>query len=282
MIRVSAIFLGLAVLGAAPASAQSDKDLRIAKLAIDTGQDHFRAERYKEAVAEFRKALQLVEDPGLIWNIARSYEELGDVKNAVHYFDKFSKKFPKDKDAPAAAKRAGALRPHLPGSVIVQCGRVPGGRVVVDGAHKAGCGQRVTGLRPGAHVAELIAPGRENLSREFFLTAGERLTLGFDDLLDLSAAPTTPVAAAEGDSPGGASVMPTALFIAAGALVAGAGVFAWMSHSDGVELEDMRGQDVRLSEVRALEDSSAGSALIANVLFGAAVAAGATGVIFTF
>ena len=145
---------------------------------------------------------------------------------------------------------------------------------MINGAHEAACGERVSGLHPGAHVAELIAPGREKMSREFFISAGERLDLGFDDLVELSAAP--------GDDAGATSFLPTALFIAAGALVVGAGAFAWMSHSDGVELEDRQGQDIRLSEVRALEDSSADTALLANILFAGAAAAGITGVILTW
>lgn len=291
--RSLAIVFAIAVGGSgAPdlARAQSKKEVRAAKLAIAAGQDHFRAERYKLAVAEFRRALQVVQDPGLIWNIARSYEELGDAKNAVHYFDQFSKKFPEDKDAPAAAQRSGALRPKVPGSVVVECGSVAGARVVIDGVHEAGCGERVSGLRPGAHVAALLAPGRPKLTREFFLAADERVDLGFDDLMamDPAGASTIPPpgaaagADADADDAGGASLLATSLLITAGALAVGAGVFAWMSHSDGATLQDKQGGEVRLSEIRSLETSSANFALTANILAATAAAAGLGGVILTF
>ena len=263
-----------------PAQGQTKKELRDAQAAIETGQDHFRAEQYTKAVAEFRRALQVVQDPGLIWNIARSYEELEDFKNAVHYFEEFVRRFPKDKDASAAEKRAAALRPKLPASVVVECGAVPGGRVVVDGAHKVACGERVVGLRPGAHVAELMAPGRETLSLEFFLGAGERLSLGFDDLVALQAAASETAATA--DSADGGGMLGPSLFVAAGALAIGAVVFALMSRNARQELEDLEQEEVRLSQIRDLEDKSAGTATVANVLFAGALSTGVAGALFTW
>ncbi len=276
---------GLLVMGASPGWAQTQPEVDRARLDIETGQDHFRAAQYRDAVREFRKALRVIQDPGLLWNIARSYEELGEVPNAVHYFEEFLRRFPEDEDAVFAEERLKDLRGRVPASVMVECGEVPGAKVRIDGEDKTGCGVRVTGLRPGAHVAELVAPGQETLEREFFVTAGERMTLGFEDLLARESYRAAPADGRRPGEPGAAEPggwLGPALLVTGGLLAAGAGVLAWQSRARGREMEDLEDRPVELQEVRDLEDRSANAAMGANALFVAATAAFVGGALYTW
>ena len=59
-------------------------------------------------------ALAVIQDPLLVFNIARAYEELDDGRNAVHYFDKFVQDY-----AAAAISLARALEIRPSGQVAL-------------------------------------------------------------------------------------------------------------------------------------------------------------------
>jgi len=151
--------VALVGMGPAPALAEDD-ELQDAQVHYDRGSDHFRAGRYRQAVEEFRKALSTVEEPDLVWNIARSYEEMGDAPNAVHYFRVYAETWPDDESAAEAQERAEALRARLPGWIVPDCGGFAAARVAVDGGEPVACGDRIGPLKPGVHVVEATGPGR--------------------------------------------------------------------------------------------------------------------------
>jgi len=159
--RLSLALLLLPCLVAArPALARSPEDLREVQMWMENGMDHYRSERFREAVMEFRKALFVLDEPGLIWNIARAYEELEEVRNAVHHFERLVDRYPDDESVPAALERLASLRPRLPGSLVVGCGSEATARVRVDGEQETGCEQRVTALRPGWHTVAVTSEAR--------------------------------------------------------------------------------------------------------------------------
>ena len=135
------------------ALAQSASERREAKMEVETGMDHYRAGEYREAVKAFRRAFTVIPDPGLTWNIARSYEELGDITNAVHYFEVFLKRYPIDRAAEEAKDKLAVLRPKLPGTLTVKCGDARAANVEVGGAKSddAQCGVKIGPLAPGVH-----------------------------------------------------------------------------------------------------------------------------------
>lgn len=150
---LSAIALATVAASSGLAHAQTSAEKREAKVQIATGMDHYRAGEYREAVRAFRLAFQVLPDAGsgLTWNIARSYEELGDVTNAVHYFGVFLERYPEDRSADEAQRKLGELRPRLPGALIVRCGDGRAATVTVDEDREGACGVKMANLSPGAH-----------------------------------------------------------------------------------------------------------------------------------
>jgi len=155
---------------------------------VDAGSDHFRAGRYQEAISEFREALAVLHNPGLVWNIARAYEELGDVRNALHYFEDFLKRYPKDKSVAEAQKRIAALRPKLPGWIVVDCGDYAGARVVVDGADPVPCGSRLGPLAPGLHMVEVDGRWKAKLAKEVRVQPEQETTVSVAVEIEAAAA----------------------------------------------------------------------------------------------
>lgn len=161
---VLAVLVALAV--AAPAAGAKDRDeIRTAKQHGRAGLDHFRAGRYLEAVDAFRRAHEYVSDPVLVWNMARAYEELGDVRNAIHYFTEYLTEYAEGEGRHEAQERIGRLRPRLPGRIVIDCGGV-GGSVKVGTHEEQACGETVPPLPPGRYAVLARAPGRELWRRQ--------------------------------------------------------------------------------------------------------------------
>jgi len=286
------------------AQAASAEEVRDARLAVDQGVDHFRAERYEDAVREFRNALVVIQDPLLVFNIARAYEELDDVRNAVHYFDKFVKDYADDGAAGEAAQRADALRPKLPGSLLVDCGRFPGAKIVVDGGKEATCGKRLRGLAPGQHALEATAPGQQTWRSDVVIrpNARQEHRIQWEKLPPpeaaeppvppgpAEAAPPVPPAAVpvevpvpppteeilEDEAPGGWAPLATAGLGVA--LVATGAVFGVLSSQATDDYAALQGRDrIRMADIDEAADRSERHALAANLLVGTGAVALITG-----
>ncbi len=168
------------VLCAGAAWGQSPEELRQFRMWTENGTDHFRAGRYGTAVTEFRRALTVIHEPGLTWNIARSYEEIGDVGNAVHYFKEFVARYPADPSAPKAKERLEELRGLLPGTVVVECGDAVAAKVLIDGERKVKCGRKVGHLDPGQHSVEVTAPDKQPWKSVFTVLPAAKVVVQVD------------------------------------------------------------------------------------------------------
>jgi tetratricopeptide (TPR) repeat protein len=69
-----------------------------ARAAFKAGQQALAAEQYGKAIAGFQKAHQLAPHPAMLLNIARVYEAVEDLKNAIRFFKAYKKANPKAKD----------------------------------------------------------------------------------------------------------------------------------------------------------------------------------------
>ena len=147
------LLIALSLASTGPAYGQTAAEEREAKVQIATGLDHYRAGQYRDAVTAFRRAYELLPDAEstLTWNIARSYEELGDVTNAVHYFEVFLKRYPDDDSIEDGRKRLGKLRLRLPGSLTVHCGDGRAAKVLVGAEREGACGVKIANVPPGDH-----------------------------------------------------------------------------------------------------------------------------------
>lgn len=70
-----------------------------ARTVFKAGQQALAAEKYGEAIGAFQKAHKLAPHPAMLLNIARVYESVDDLKNAIRFFKAYKQANPKAKDA---------------------------------------------------------------------------------------------------------------------------------------------------------------------------------------
>jgi len=174
------VCLAAATLCPRSASADQKDDLREVRVLVDEGAALFRSGDFKASVAAFRRALVMYQDPDLLWNLARAYEQLGDANNASHYFGQLVRKFPDAPSVEKAKERIEHLKALLPGDLEVRCGGLAAAKVRVDGAEAGGCGRRISNLGPGIHVIEIEAPGYDKLRHEVTVTSGRLATVDLE------------------------------------------------------------------------------------------------------
>ena len=56
---------------------------------INEAIEFFRAGRYRLSIEKFQEAYELVEDPNILFNIARCYHLLGEKNNAIEFYNRF-------------------------------------------------------------------------------------------------------------------------------------------------------------------------------------------------
>ncbi|MBM4387616.1 MAG: hypothetical protein FJ088_07740 [Deltaproteobacteria bacterium] len=76
---------------------------------VSRAKAEFDKKNYAEAVSLLKAAYEKKQNPRFIYNIARAYEELGDLKNAIMYFEIFAAKTDKLEDKVSAKKKVKEL-----------------------------------------------------------------------------------------------------------------------------------------------------------------------------
>lgn len=79
------LFAFLLLLWPSPSEAQNESRER-ARILVRTGDTNYRLARFKEALDNYREALVLRSHPGIIFNIAQCYRQLGDWDQALFYY----------------------------------------------------------------------------------------------------------------------------------------------------------------------------------------------------
>ena len=72
--------------------------LKIAKVEYNLGLADFKAERYRDALQRFVRVYRLNPHPNLVYNMARSFEQLKEYQNAADYYRKYLDIEPSSKD----------------------------------------------------------------------------------------------------------------------------------------------------------------------------------------
>ena len=72
--------------------------LEIAKSEYQSGLVDFKAERYRDALQRFVRVYRINPHPNLVYNMARSFEQLKEYQNAADYYRKYLDLSPKAKD----------------------------------------------------------------------------------------------------------------------------------------------------------------------------------------
>ncbi len=81
-----------------PLLVQAEGEKSTAVQAYKAGREHFKGKRFADAILEFNKAYRLDPNPVLVFNMARSFEELKEYRSAIEYYRKYLEMSPKAKD----------------------------------------------------------------------------------------------------------------------------------------------------------------------------------------
>lgn len=107
----SAFALSFAILSIARialcAKGPVDSETRLAREQYRLGVEAYESGRYAQAIAALKRAYLLKPVPGLLYNIGRTYEKLGDLKSAVYYYEHYLS------DAPESARHLEQLERHV-------------------------------------------------------------------------------------------------------------------------------------------------------------------------
>ena len=79
-------------------SKKKDKRLTRARADYHRGLAHFKAKKYKKALILFMKVYRVQSNPNLVYNMARSFEELEQYQNAASYYQEYLKINPNASD----------------------------------------------------------------------------------------------------------------------------------------------------------------------------------------
>ncbi|MCK5798137.1 MAG: hypothetical protein KAI47_13170, partial [Deltaproteobacteria bacterium] len=74
------------------ASAQTAADLQVAKQEFLLGKTYYNQAAYDQALKHFRESYRLSKRSDLLYNIARSYEALAQLKKAIEHYELYLKK----------------------------------------------------------------------------------------------------------------------------------------------------------------------------------------------
>lgn len=265
----------------APAAAQpaADPALLDARRAYEEGTAHFNAGRYAEALTAFQRAYELRPNAVVLLPILESQERLDQVGPAIATLERYMRDAPETVDRAPLQTRLAALQ-QRPGHVTVTS-EPPGARVRVDGAAREGVTPIELDLARGDHAIDLSLTGHASASQSVSLEPGARTTVALR--LTPEAAPTPPVTAAATPTPASAPVTTPprntspVVWVAAGlagvGLIAGT-VFGVMALSDSNEYNN--------APSRELLDRGERNAVLSDVGFGTAIAAGAVAVVVYF
>jgi len=97
--------------------AQTEQEKSLAQMRFKVGQQLYDIAKYDKALQEFEKAYRLYPLPGLLFNIARCHELLGNLKQAISNYERFVEKEPESPHAPMVRARVKSLKERLAGGL---------------------------------------------------------------------------------------------------------------------------------------------------------------------
>ena len=271
------------VLVSPPAHA-ADAATREAHQRFEAGAKLYRQARYQDAIAEFQKAYAARANANILFNIAQSYEKLGDLERALEHYRRYLEDVHNADDhdtiqtvvANLEARIAKARRGH----VSVQSAPA-GASVSLDGKDR-GLTPVALELDPGTYALRAAKPGFEPTERTLKVEAGNTLQL---ELSLVEAMKPLPWVVVQDKGPqvkparrrvwtwiaygAGAATLLGAAAVGLGA----AGTSNKIRQADGTQTTQ---------EVNGLRDSAQGQAKGANVLYGVTGVLAATGTVLFF
>ncbi len=186
---VRSLLVGFVVIATAwaPGAWAQDQEARMAKAKehYELGRQYYGMGKYKEAIQELKAAYDLSGETTLLYNIAKSYEKLGDFDKAIqHYKDYLDLRLVIPAADRADVERAIAVlrkkkEELLPQLVIRSTPR--GADIFIDTKTKLrGQTPDKFRLEPGPHTIYLEKKGFEAVEKSFVMPTGKPLILEFD------------------------------------------------------------------------------------------------------
>ena len=106
----------LAVVGIVAVPGQAHADPTPHEQALDLfqrGGEAYRAGKFPEAISLLTKAYDIEHDPTLLYNIARSYENVGDLDHAVATYEQYLREAKDIKDRPAIEEHVAVMKKEI-------------------------------------------------------------------------------------------------------------------------------------------------------------------------
>ncbi|HEX7603235.1 MAG TPA: tetratricopeptide repeat protein, partial [Polyangiaceae bacterium] len=227
--------LGASVAPSAPAAAQSDSEIALAKQWFRDGEAAEKKKDWAKALDLFEKALTVKQTPQIYIRVGTLQERLGKLVEALVSYERAQEKASGAQlaDVVNVAKEAAeAIRPRVPTVLLAPAQHYPGLAVTLDGAALAPAtlADKLP-INPGTHKLSARAPNREGYETSFVVAEKEAKRLPFD--LKASATPAAPPPDAAVGAPSATPDTPPAsppskaipiVLVAGGVVALGAGV----------------------------------------------------------
>jgi len=186
--------------GAGGSAEQADSglsagDLQKAKDLFGAGQKFYKAGQYKEAIAKFEEAHAVRPHPVIFYNVAKSYEQLGENGKAMRAYRDYLRLQPDAKDKESVTDAIANLERRLKekGQQQMLVFTDPAtARIEIDGKD-LGTSPASAELTAGSHKIAVRAPGFESVERSFTMSISRAQEMTVN--LKPGATPAIPTAA---------------------------------------------------------------------------------------
>jgi hypothetical protein len=257
--------------GAGDQAPQQDEATTRAREAYERGRAAFTAGNFQEALTAFQEAYDAKPHPTVLVSIAECQERLEQWSATVETLERYLRDSPQARDREAMEQKIAAIRARP--AVLNVTSEPPGAKIFLDGTDTGKVTPSELEVAPGDHTIKLTLDGHVDAVEQITVTFAERrdmpMTLDTPEPEETTGPEETTERHDEGT--------PVATYIGAGltgvGLVAGT-VFGFMALSEKSDFDDQPTADAA--------DRGERFALIADVSFGVAVAAGIATAILIF
>ena len=171
---------GAAGKAAAPGASADDESVQVARDLAKPGTKLFAMKKYKDALDIFLKSHEVHPLPEVVWNIARCYEELGDVENAIVFFEESAATDEDPGNRAEARARADKLKAGGLGVLALETVPADGVQIEIDGQAVGASPLPPRPLRKGVHELRLAREGFAPLAKSVEIVAGMKNSFRFE------------------------------------------------------------------------------------------------------
>jgi tetratricopeptide (TPR) repeat protein len=277
LVGAAALCLPAAVYAQQPGSAEA---LNEAKRLYAEGASLFKQGKFREAADRFQAAYNLDPSPILLYNLARAAEEMGDAHQAIDHYKAYLARYPQAEDRDEVQRRIRVLEAVTRHNGRLVLENVPAGANVTfnDAPPPAADADGSWALAPGRYAVRVQPQDGAPWAQDVDVRSDETLKLSY-------ASDGAGVSGTAGlmDRPlllGGCIAGGVGVALAGGALYFGLQSSAATDdfHRYEKQIQNGKTDDATLKRKNQAQDDARSDARIANILWGVAGAAAATGV----